>query len=202
VNKVVPYEPVTLQCHSSGLPDPSVSNWSKGNSNVTANSGELKIRSFTPETVGKYTCHVTNNVTSSSCSFEIRGKRLEAATNWKCSLSQECILLMNITYHSNGCNNLLVFFPGSMPKVDCKVTRFVLSCNVSGYPRPKIVLQVGMKRLTGRTEVVIMKHSAYQFIAYNAFGTDSDGVYKCKISAGLSCAKTKLCVISHAHQLL
>ena len=109
---------------------------------------------------------------------------------------------MNITYHSNGCNNLLLFYPGSKPKVDCKVTRFVLSCNVSGYPRPKIVLQVGMKRLTGRTEVVIMKHSAYQFIAYNAFGTDSDGVYKCKISADLSCAKTKLCVISHAHQLL
>ena len=77
-SKMIPKAEITLQCFLSGLPNPSVSHWSKDGEELKTNSKEeLKIQSFTLETAGKYTCHVSNNVTSNNCSVEIRGKSLE-----------------------------------------------------------------------------------------------------------------------------
>ena len=74
-SKMIPKAKFTLQCNSSGLPDPSVFRWSKDGKKLKSNSEkELKIQSYTLETAGKYTCYVRNNVTSNSCSVEIQGK--------------------------------------------------------------------------------------------------------------------------------
>ncbi|CAB4021793.1 semaphorin-2A-like isoform X1, partial [Paramuricea clavata] len=79
LNKLIPRAGVTLQCSPAGVPTARVSYWSKddkrlsnnSNEGVIINGGELKIRSYTPATAGKYTCHVINNGTSNSCSVEI-----------------------------------------------------------------------------------------------------------------------------------
>ena len=43
--------------------------------------------------------------------------------------------------------------------------------------------QAEKKQETAPTEVLIEKNIEYEFIAFNGFGLDSGGVYKCKISA-------------------
>lgn len=81
VSKLIPRAEVALECSSSGLPTPHVPTWEKddnpltdsSNKSITINGRKLKMRSYTLKTVGKYTCRVTNGVTSDICSAVIPG---------------------------------------------------------------------------------------------------------------------------------
>ena len=81
VSKLIPGAEVALECSSSGIPTPHVPTWEKDDNPLTntsfksivINGRELKMHSYTLKTVGKYTCRVTNGVTSDICSAVIPG---------------------------------------------------------------------------------------------------------------------------------
>lgn len=80
-NKLIPSAEIVLHCSSSGVPTPRKPTWEKdgnrltdsSNKSITIDGGELKIRSYSLNTAGNYTCHVDNGVTSHSCSVVVPG---------------------------------------------------------------------------------------------------------------------------------